>query len=172
MNILDIKNRLRQLNAQKFLSDDEHEEKEQLLEELALRRSGVREETKLIPVGHPKAEPKRPREHSVVGKTMIKIVKGLIEHMKEKPVTFEELEDLKMKAAKYRLKADIAKSKRTIRGPTGNPLGNSGTRRTSKRTSDPTDNISSVLRGSVKGSTNHTFFTERSHKDIRKSFYG
>ena len=174
MNILDIKNRLRQLNAQKYLNDDETEEKAQLLEELALRRSGVRETTKIVQKS-PVEPIHKQREHSVVGKTMIKIFKGIISSLKEKPVTEEEVLELQKRVIKYRLKADIEKSKATIRKAKENRFGSissSTPRRSSggKTRSDPTDDISSVLRGAVK--TKGARFFSDSNPNINRAVWG
>lgn len=43
------------------------------------------------------------------------IFEAIINRFKQKPVTPEEIEQLRMEAIKFRLKADIAKSKATIR---------------------------------------------------------
>lgn len=42
------------------------------------------------------------------------ILQTITEHLKEKPVTDEEIRQLRLEAEKYRLKADIAKSKAAI----------------------------------------------------------
>ena len=166
MNILGIQNRLRQLNAQKYLSDDEVGEKEQLLDELALLRSSNRIPSKpqLIKIPHAN------REHSAVGKAMISGVKGIIEHFKEKPATLEEIQQLKLEAMKHRLKADIAKSKRVQRGTNvSSPKRKSSL---SKNADGPTEDISKLLRGAVHTKGADFFSSGGSSKNIRKAFYG
>lgn len=96
---MDRQNRLNYLNKQNYLSDQELEEKLRLEEELRLM---IHEPSKLEKIEIITKKPKR----SLLG--------IIIEHFKEKPVTQEELDELKKKAVKYRLKADIAKSKSQI----------------------------------------------------------
>lgn len=173
MNLLDLQLRLRQLNAIKFPSDEEIEEKEQILENIAILRNQTRKpkeiENKLVNVV---MEQKSKREHSVVGKAMIKGFKAVVEHFKEKPVTLEELQALKLKAIKERYKADIAKSKKVQRDSKGDMFGSSQTKRKSSGRSslggDSMDDISKILRGTVKGSNNLRLFSNHSSKDIRK----
>ena len=174
MNILDIQNRLRELNREKYPSDEEIEEKERLIEELALQRNGARkpqESSKLVKIPEIKVI-KQKREHTVIGKAISSGLKAIVEHFKEKPVTMEEIDELKKQAVKFRLKADIAKSKATIRKSKGNPLGNiSGTTKSRKPRSSKEDDISSILRGAVS-SRQPKLWSNSSGRDIRKSFYG
>lgn len=105
--------RLKQLNNQKYLSDEELEEKMRLEEELELNHNDVctnpqhaHGNTSWIKNSKITELPTKKAKRSILG--------IIIEHFKEKPVTQEEIDELKKKAVKYRLKADIAKSKGQI----------------------------------------------------------
>lgn len=99
MNTEDKKARLRYLNKQKALSDDEYDERERLIEELNLIEDLPHRLVKIS-----KHESKKKRS----------ILEIIIDHFKEKDVTPQELEQLKLKALKWRLKGDIADSKAKI----------------------------------------------------------
>ena len=172
MNENEIKARLRELNSQKYLSDDEVEEKDRLIEELAILRNGARkpeQKPQLVKIDT-KTNQNQQREHTVIGKAISKGFKLLAEHFKEKPVTMEEIEELKKQAVKYRLKADVEKSKASIRKSKENRFGSfSGpTQRTSSksnRNNNYEDKVERILRGAVRPSKTHG-------TDIRKAFYG
>lgn len=176
MNLLDLQNRLRELNSQKFLSDDETEEKEQILEEIAILRKNQREpkkiENKLVKVVLPQ---KQQREHTVIGKALSNGLKAIVEHFKEKPVTLEELQQLKLQSVKYKLKADIAKSKATIRKSKGDifNIAGSGPKKRSYTRSSPSieENVGNMLRGATR-TRNPNLWSKSSSNDIRKTFYG
>ena len=170
MKLEDLQKRLQELKRQKFLSDDEIEEKEQILETIAVMRN-ERINTKHTKENVEKPQMKQKREHSVIGKMMIKGVKAAIEHFKEKPVTLEELQALKLIAMKERYKADIAKSNKIQRDFRGDIFGSGQSARKSGRKSskgDSMDDVSRILRGSVGGSNNIKMFSNSSSKDIRK----
>ena len=108
MKIGEKQERLNYLNRQKALSDDEFEEKLQLEEDLRLLTE--KEQFSNPKLEKMSTEPKQ--EKKSIGQVLFKFIK---EKLKEKPVTPEELQELKMQAVKYRLKADIANSKEKIR---------------------------------------------------------
>jgi len=86
------------------------------------------------------------------------ILQAVIEHVKEKPATDEEIQQLRLEAEKYRLKADIAKSKVTISGTKGENFGLGGSY------GNQEDKISGLLRGAVK--TKNVDFFSNSTPDL------
>jgi len=72
------------------------------------------------------------------------ILQSITEHLKEKPATVEEIRQLRLDAEKYRLKADIAKSKAAISGSKGGKFNLGGSYNNSE------DKISGLLRDTVK----------------------
>jgi len=87
------------------------------------------------------------------------ILQAVIEHMKEKPATVEEIQQLRLDAEKYRLKADIAKSKAVISGSKGSKFSLGGSYNNQE------DKISGLLRGAVK-TKDVDFFSSDSKPDI------
>lgn len=172
MKVEEIQARLRELNSQKFLNDDEVDEKEELLNTLAMIRGEQRKQDQKDKKPTESNNNTVKREHTVVGKAIAKGVKAVVEHFKEKPVTYEELQALKMKAMKERLKADITKSKKVQRDSKGDIFGSSNSRpRKSARSQrgDSMDDVSKLLRGSIKSDKDFTFFSNKSDRDVRKT---
>lgn len=79
------------------------------------------------------------------------ILQILIRYLKKKPVTEEDLKQLRLEAEKYRLKADIAKSKAIIRDSKSEKsrVGGSASLGFVKSYDDAEDRISGLLRGAV-----------------------
>ncbi len=87
------------------------------------------------------------------------ILLTVIKYLKEKPATPEEINQLRLEAEKYRLKADIAKSKAVISGSKGGNFGLGGS------SAIVEDKISGLLRGAVK-TKDVDFFNSISIPDI------
>ena len=99
----------------------------------------------------------------------------MIEYLKEKPATEEEIKQLRLEAEKYRLKADIAKSKARISKFRGGKFGKGGF--TSQRTGfaksydNTEDQISGLLRGAVGAKDADRFGNNDDKSDKEKEAY-
>ena len=92
--------RLKELTLQRFLSDDEIEEMQQLREELQIIRQESKEPKKIkVEI---KEQPKKQKRS---------ILDIILQKVREKPITYDELNNLKNKAIKEELKARIEKAK-------------------------------------------------------------
>ena len=149
MTIEQTKSRLKELRKIKRPSDQELEEI------LALEKH-------LTSLQNTKTKPEQKREK----RTILQVI---LERLKEKPATEEEIKQLKLEAEKYKLKADIAKSKAEIKKSKGNnfSLGGSTSQRSgaNESYSSQEDKISGLLRGAVK-TKDVDFFSSDSKPDI------
>lgn len=138
MNLEDKINRVKELKKERFLSDEEIAEIEKLQEEIELEKN-PKPRAKPNPY-HEEPEESRQkrtifefaadkiREKRGLPRSERKPKKGLgslvWEKIKGKPVTIEEIEQLKLKAVKARLQADIAKNKAVRDKARGESLNN------------------------------------------------
>lgn len=104
-----------------------------------------------------------------------------MQYLKKKPVTEEELKQLRLEAEKYRLNANIAKSKAIIRDSKGDKFGLGGSvsqrSRFSESYSDTEDRISKLLRGAVGANDvdlfeNNDDKSEKEKESYRKRILG
>ena len=132
MNLEDKKEKLRELKKIDFPNDQEYNEMERLESEIALeyedsipiqaknieKNMEQKDKRTVFEFLADKIKEKQgknvanrdPNRKSII----IKIGSGIVHAIKEKPVTDQEIYELKRKVLKYRLKADIAKSKAII----------------------------------------------------------
>lgn len=143
MNIENKKILLRMLKDIPFPSDQDIKLIDILTEEIALERTESKPiEYERLPSDNIKEEPKEKRtvfewaEDKIkerMGKDsenrdpnrkplLIKIGSAISKRIREQPVTQAELDELKKKVVKYRLKADIAKSKAVIANSKGGKI--------------------------------------------------
>ena len=150
------KTRLKQLQKDPYLSDEEIEEIQQLIEELAITENNEakpREET-TIAENKPTVikEPKKQR------RSLYSILK---ERLSEKPATIDEIRQLKLDAIRAELKARIAKAKAAKRKARGSTLGSLVAPPTREpRYSEP------------RRRKNHKEYDKLSSENIRKTFWG
>ena len=118
MSIEQKQERLKQLRREQFPSDQDLEEIMQLEDELNIIH---KEETQFteteVSLGNGKVSivPLKPKLEKREVKKKKTIFQWINEKIKEKPVTQEEIDELKKRVIKWRLKADIEKSKASIR---------------------------------------------------------
>ncbi len=103
------------------------------------------------------------------------ILQILMQYLKKKPVTEEDLKQLRLEAERYRLKADIAKSNAEIRDSKGVTLGlgSSASQRPgfAESYSDTEDRISRLLRGAVGARDVDVFGNNDDKSDKEKEAY-
>src|SRR6185312_819566 len=103
-------------------------------------------------------------------KSLLQIIIG---YLKKKPVTEEELKQLRLEAEKYRLKADIAKSKAIIRDSKRekSSIGGSASQGFVKSYNDTEERISGLLRGAVGAKDADLFGNNYDKSDKEKEAY-
>ena len=112
--------RLKQLQKDPYLSDEEIEEVQRLVEELAIINNEPDKPEELVRT--PK-EAKLPTKPASVKKERRSLYSILKERFSEKPATFQEIEQLKLNAMRAELKARISKAKASGKQARADKLG-------------------------------------------------